>query len=73
MNFVKIGANYRHFKGNVYRVLEIVHLVYPDSPDIIPAVMYTNGSEYYVRTVEDFTYDGVLSDGSTGKRFSLLP
>lgn len=70
---IVLGACYTHFKGNVYRVLELVNLALPDSKELVQAVLYTNGSDYYVRTAEDFLYDGKLSDGSTGKRFSLVP
>lgn len=69
---VKIGGLYKHFKGNIYEVVKI-QMVSVDRGEPVPGVVYIDKDrKVWVRTLEDFLFEGLLSDGTIGQRFSEL-
>ena len=50
MREVKVGGTYRHFKGNIYKVI----CVALDSEDKHKVVVYTDGKHNWVRDYEMF-------------------
>lgn len=68
----KQNTYYIHFKGTVYKTDETVNICLPDAPDMIPGIIYRNVQTgvLYCRFQSDFDYEGPLSNGTSGKRFS---
>jgi hypothetical protein len=71
---IRLGSVWKHFKGNEYIVLETVTVLIPDKAEGIKSVLYCGACDnrYWVRPVEDFLYEGLLSDGTIGKRFTCI-
>ena len=57
MREIKIGAYYRHFKGNLYKVIDIVNDCESVGDDIKKVVIYQamyGNNEKWARKYEDF-------------------
>jgi hypothetical protein len=68
-----IPGRYKHFKGGEYYVEKKVWLLLPNSGESISAVVYRNkGGSSFCRYESDFDFEGVLSDGLSGKRFKFI-
>jgi hypothetical protein len=67
----KENTLYKHFKGGLYKTHSEVNICLPDAPDTIPGIIYQNleTGVLHCRTQLDFDYEGLLSDGTVGKRF----
>lgn len=63
---VEIGKSYRHYKGNLYKVTDIVR--HTETDEIL--VVYTDNKYHWARPIEMFE-EYVTVDGKTVKRFEL--
>lgn len=69
MREVKVGEVYRHFKGNIYRVIAIAK----DCEDLKDIVVYQNveKGDTWTRPLDNFT-EKVTRDGKTFNRFDKV-
>lgn len=69
MNIVKAGEVYRHFKGNVYRVIAVAR----DCEDLSEVVVYQNvdKGDVWVRPLDNFT-ELIERDGVSFYRFEKV-
>lgn len=69
MREVRTGEFYRHFKGNVYKVIAVAK----DCEDLSEVVVYQNidKGDIWTRPLDNFTED-VTRDGKTFRRFEKI-
>lgn len=69
MNEINIGDVFRHFKGNVYKVIALAR----DCEDLSEVVVYQNVDKLdtWVRPLDNFL-ETVTRDGKTFKRFEKI-
>ncbi len=69
MNEINIGDVFRHFKGNVYKVIALAR----DCEDLSEVVVYQNVDKLdtWVRPLDNFL-ETVTRDGKSFKRFEKI-
>lgn len=69
MNEINIGDVFRHFKGNVYKVIALAR----DCEDLSEVVVYQNveKGDTWVRPLDNFL-ETVTRDGKSFKRFEKI-
>lgn len=69
MNEINIGDVFRHFKGNVYKVIALAR----DCEDLSEVVVYQNveKGDTWVRPLDNFL-ETVTRDGKSIKRFEKI-
>ena len=67
---VKLGALYRHYKGNLYRVLHIANHTETEELMVIYQAQYGEQG-IWARPLAMFLEDVKLTDGTVVKRFQL--
>ena len=69
MDTVKVGEVYRHFKGNIYKVIAVAK----DCEDLKDIVVYQNVDklDIWTRPLDNFC-ETITRDGKTFKRFEKI-
>ena len=68
---IKLGGLYRHYKGNLYKVLQIAKHTETEEPLVIYQAMYGE-EKFWARPLAMFLENVTLPDGSIVPRFELI-